>query len=218
MSNEPTLDIEDDIAIERSDVQSGAASTRGATRRGARSGAARDPARSPARAAGVVLGRNGEELSRKRTSTKDIFDVPQNLIPDGWEYQWCAVTVTGNSEILMDQNLMMAENGWRPVPADRHQGRFMPVGHTGSIIRGGQMLMERPKQLCEEARNEDVRNAKQLISDRNDALKLSGVKKALPDGFQMSNRYRGTGGDMRMSIDPALDIPMPQHQLAEAGE
>lgn len=218
MSNESQLEIEDDIAVERSDAQSGAAPGRRAARGAARSGPAREPSRSPARAAGVVLGRDGEELSRKRTSTKDIFDVPKDLIEEGWEYQWCAVTVTGNSEILMDQNLMMLENGWRAVPASRHKGRFMPAGHSGSIIRGGQMLMERPKDLCDQARAEDVRNAKQLISDRNDALKLSGVKKALPEGFQMSNRYRGTGGDMRMSIDPALDIPMPQHQLAEPGE
>jgi hypothetical protein len=215
MSNEPTLDIEDDIAVERSEPQAGVAAGR-ATRRAARSGV-REPARSASRA-GVVLGRNGEELSRKRTTTKDIFDVPKDLIPPGWEYQWCAVTVVGNSEILMDQNLMMAENGWRPVPADRHTGRFMPAGHTGSIIRGGQMLMERPAQLCDEARAEDVRNARQLISDRNDALKLSGVKKGMPEGFEMSRRYRGTGGDLRMAIDPALDIPTPQHTLAEPGE
>ena len=177
----------------------------------------REPVRASPRNEGVV-GRNGEVLSRKRTSTNDIFHIPDELIPKGWSYQWCAVSVVGNTEILMDQNLMMAENGWRPVPADRHTGRFMPAGHTGSIIRGGQMLMERPAQLCDEARAEDVRNAKQLISDRNDALKLSGVKKGMAEGFEMSRRYRGTGGDLRMAIDPALDIPTPQHTLAEPGE
>lgn len=215
MSNESQLEIEDDIAVERSETQAGVGAGR-ATRRATRS-ATRDAARSSSRA-GVVLGRDGEELSRRRTSTKDIFDIPKELIEEGWEYQWCAVTVTGNSEILMDQNLMMAENGWRPVPAARHKGRFMPIGHTGSIIRGGQMLMERPKELCDQARLEDVRNAKQLISDRNDALKLSGVKKGMPEGFEMSRRYRGTGGDLRMAIDPALDIPLPQHQLAQSDE
>ena len=150
-----------------------------------------------------MLGRDGEELSRKRATTNDIFHIPPELIPKNWEYQWCAVTVTGNSEIVMDQNLMMQENGWRAVKSDRHPGRFMPAGHSGPIIRGGQMLMERPSILCQEARDEDIRNAKQLISDRNDSLKLSGVKQNLPDGFEMSRRYRGTGGDMRMTIDPA---------------
>jgi hypothetical protein len=174
-------------------------------------------ARTPLRD-GEVVGRNGEVLSRKRTVSGDIFDVPNELIPKGWEYQWCAVTVVGNTEILMDQNLMLAENGWRPVPSSRHAGRFMPPNHQGSIIRGGQMLMERPKSLCDEARAEDVRLARQLISDRNESLKLSGVRKNMGDGFEMGPKYRGTGGDIRMSIDRALDAPKPSHPLAEPGE
>lgn len=181
---------------------------------------AHEPTRAPARSSRNVeaIGRSGEVLSRKRTSTGDIFDIPKSLIPKDWEYQWCAVTVAGNSEILLDQNLMFAENGWRAVPADRYPGRFMPVGHKGSIVRGGQMLMERPRSLSDEARADDIKAAKQLISDRNESLKLSGVRKQMGDGFEMSGKYRGTGGDIRMSIDRALDVPAPQHTLAEPGE
>lgn len=203
-------------AARDADVHAGAVPQRAAVRRNARQ--TREPTRDPVRQDGAVLGRDGEVLSRKRTATGDIFDIPKDLIETGWEFQWCAVTVTGNSEILMDQNLMMAENGWRPVPAERFPGRFMPPNHKGSILRGGQMLMERPKQLCEQARAEDVRAAKQLVSDRNESLKLTSVKKGMADGFEMGRRYRGTGGDIKMSIDPALDIPAPQHQLAEPGE
>ena len=185
--------------------------------------AARQPVHQPTRTAtrsnnNEAIGRNGEVLSRKRTAAGDIFAIPDELIPKGWEYQWCAVSVTGNSEILLDQNLMFAENGWRAVPSDRYPGRFMPVGHKGSIIRGGQMLMERPKTLSDEARAEDVRLARQLISDRNEALKLSGMRKNMADGFEMGGKYRGTGGDIRMSIDRALDVPAPSHPLAEPGE
>ena len=181
----------------------------------------REQARTPTRALGKneAIGRSGEVLSRKRTQAGDIFDVPKELIPVGWEYQWCAVSVTGNTEILLDQNLMFAENGWRSVPSDRYPGRFMPVGHKGSIIRGGQMLMERPKTLSDEARSEDVRLAKQLISDRNESLKLSGMKKNMADGFEMSGKYRGTGGGVRMQIDKSLDVLRddirPHHQIEE---
>lgn len=210
----PPIDQDDDLDAQIEKVD-------GRTREGraARAGvrAPRRGTRQPARET-EVIGRNGEVLSRKRTSTGDIFDIPASLIDPGWEMQWCAVSVVGNSEILMDQNLMMAENGWRPVPAERFPGRFMPVAHKGSIVRGGQMLMERPKALCDQARAEDVRAAKQLISDRNESLKLTGVRKGMADGFEMSRRYRGTGGDVKMSIDPALDIPVPQHQLAEPGD
>lgn len=172
--------------------------------------------RTPVRAGRIeAIGRDNEVLSRRRTSTGDIFDIPKDLIPKGWEYQWCAVSVVGNTEILLDQNLMFAENGWRSVPSDRYPGKFMPAGHKGSIIRGGQMLMERPSSLSDEARADDIRAAKQLISDRNESLKLSGVRKQMGDGFEMSGKYRGTGGNIRMSIDRALDVPAPQHTLAD---
>ena len=79
--------------------------------------------------------------------------------------------------------------------------------------------MERPKSLSDEARAEDIRLAKQLISDRNESLKLSGMRKNMGDGFEMGNKYRGTGGDIRMSIDRSLDVPSPpSHELAEPGE
>jgi len=165
-----------------------------------------------------AVGRDGEQLSRRRTQTGDIFDIPKELIEPGWEMQWIAISIVGNTEIVMDQNLMMLENGWRPVMADRFPGRFMPAGHKGHIIRGGQGLYERPKVLSDEARAEDIRAAKQLISDRNDSLKLSGVKNQLGAGMEMGRKYRGTGGDVRMSIDRALDVPVPEHQLADPGE
>ena len=153
-----------------------------------------------------VMGHNGEMLSRTRTQVGDIFDIPQSMIPAGWTMQWNAVSIAGNSDILLDQQHMMYQNGWRPVPAERYAGTLVPKGSKGNIIRGQQMLMERPAALTEEARQEDIRNAVQLISDRNESLKLSGVKKNLGDGFAMSDRYKGTGGGVRMQIDKSLDV------------
>ena len=163
-----------------------------------------------------VLGHNGEVLSRTRVQVGDIFEIPKEMIPAGWSMQWNAVSVAGNSEILLDQNHMMYQNGWRPVPAERYAGSLVPKGSTGNIIRGQQMLMERPQALTDEARAEDVRNAHQLIEDRNQSLKLGQVKKSLGDGFEMSGKYKGTGGDIKMSIDRGLDIPRPQHTIADS--
>jgi len=153
-----------------------------------------------------VTGRDGEVLSRTRTQVGDIFDIPQNMIPKGWTYQWNAVSIAGNSDIILDQNHMMHQNGWRAVPAERYAGTLVPKGSKGPIIRGQQMLMERPMELTLEAQAEDVRNAKQLISDRNESLKLAGVKKGLGEGFEMGEKYRGTGGGMKMMIDKSLDV------------
>lgn len=153
-----------------------------------------------------VTGHNGEVLSRTRTHVGDIFEIPANMIPPGWAYQWNAVSVAGNSDILLDQNHMMYQNGWRPVPAERYAGSLVPKGSTGNIIRGQQLLMERPKVLSDEATAEDVRNARQLISDRNEALKLGGLKKNLGDGFEMDGKYKGTGGGARIQIDKSMDV------------
>lgn len=166
----------------------------------------RQPARTRSDGRIEVTGRNGEVLSRTRVQVGDIFEIPKDMIPVGWSYQWNAISVAGNSEILLDQNHMMYQNGWRPVPAERYAGTLVPKGSTGNIVRGQQLLMERPTALSEEAAAEDVRNAKQLISDRNEALKLSGVKKNLGQGFEMSDRYKGTGGGVRMQIDKSLDV------------
>lgn len=163
----------------------------------------------------VIEGRNGETLTRKRVGGIDPFHIEPSIIPDGWEYQWNAISVVGNTEILADQNMQMAENGWRPVPSSRHPGRYMPAGHSGAILRGGLRLDERPKALSDEARAEDLANARQLITDRNDALQLTSFRGKLPDGFEMGGGRRGTGGNVRMSIDPALDIPRPSHPKGE---
>lgn len=184
----------------------------------------RDQIREPMREARgglVVQGHNGEQLSRKRKDDgTDPFFIPPDLIPPGWSYQWVAQSVKGSQDEVADHNLMLYENGWRAVPADRHPGRFMPVGHKGNIIRGAQMLMERPKALTDEANAEMVEKARQQMMDRDEALmgNKAALRQAMRNGMEMGGKYRGTGGSLKMSIDPALDIPAPSHPLAEPGE
>lgn len=206
------------MSIDGDDVRAVAPPQRQAARQNVRDAMPRQPSRQPARETGEVLGRNGEVLTRKRTGALDPFHVPPEMIPKGWAYQWNPVSIMGSTDACMSVSNSMYENGWRPVPASRHPGKFVPFGKSGDIVRDGQRLEERPAILSQQAAAEDVRMAKQLISDRNDALKLSGVKNAMPDGFAMSNKYRGTGGAIRMEIDRALDIEPPSHQLAEPGE
>jgi len=167
-----------------------------------------------------IVGRNGEVLSRKRKGGVDPYDIPKEIIPPGWDYQWNVISVVGNSDVVMDQGMGMHENGWRPVPAERHPGRFVPRGRTGEIIRGGMRLEERPLALTEQARAEDIKNARQLMRDRDQSLMggKANLRGNMPEGFAMGGRYRGTGGDLRMSIDRALDVQPPSHQLADPGE
>lgn len=149
-----------------------------------------------------VTGRNGEVLSRTSIQAGDVFEIPQHMIPKGWSYQWNSVSIHGNTDILAEQNHDMYMNGWRPVPAERYAGSLVPKGSKGNIIRRQMILMERPEALTREARAEEVRNAHQLISDRNDALKIGGLKNNIGRGFEMSDKVSG----IRMAIDKSLDV------------
>jgi len=162
----------------------------------------------------VVQGRNGEILTRSRKEGIDPFDVPLSFIPDGWSYQWNAVSTYGNSEIFQAQNIEFHQNGWRPVPANRHDGFFMPHGHSGSIIVRGQMLVERPLPLTKEAQAEQEFRAAQQMRDRDAALMggRASPRQAMRGGFEMGGRYRGTGGDIKVTVDPALDVGRQKYE------
>ena len=104
----------------------------------------------------------------------------------------------------------MYQNGWRPVPAERHDGIFMPIGQRGPIRRDGMVLEERPIQLTKEAQEEDIAIARAQMRDRDNSLMggKAGLRNAMPQG-SMDSRYRGAGGRLQMSIDPGLDVPEP---------
>ena len=165
--------------------------------------ATRDTMRvTPRRGAMVVTGRNGEQLTRRRTQMGDPYHVPENEIPEGWSYQWNPVTIL-NEEVTRMQ-VLNYENGWRPVAPDRHPGRWTRPGASGDIIVEGLRLEERPEELTEEALTEETRKARQQVRDQTDSLRLS---KKLPEGFQSNQRFRGTGADVRMSVDKSFEIP-----------
>lgn len=174
------------------------------------SGAVRQPTQShPRGSKAEAVGRDGEVLTRKRPGSVDIFHVPPELIPEGWDYQWNRIEVYGQPD--MGAQLAMAENGWRPVPAGRHKGMFMPTNYPmdGEIVRDGLRLEERPLELSEEARYEDRMKADRLVRDQHEQL---GLTSKMPDGFSRDNpnlRRMERQGTSR-TIAPASDIPRPQ--------
>lgn len=185
--------------------------------------AARQPSRdsvrdtmtvTPRKGAVVVEGRDGEILTRRRTQVGDRYDVPSNEIPDGWSYQWNPVTVTGK-EVIEIQNEMHA-NGWRPVPASRHPGRWTRPGDTGHIVVEGLRLEERPEALTQEALIEEEKKARRQVRDQSDILKLS---KKMPEGFSMEKNQRAgrlsPGGSINISVDRSMDIAPSDYQYPD---
>ena len=201
-------------AVQQPEVRAEAPVRRTAPRPVSRPEPARDFARETTRPGAVVaMGHNGEVLTRRSIGLGDKFDIPLHEVPHGWDYQWNTVTVLNQrvSEVVVQADLQMYRNGWRPVPASRHPGRWTAPGYEGEIVVDGLRLEERPKTLSEEAKAEDTMRAKMQVRDRTDALRLT--QKKLP-GAEVSLARHQAGG-MKMSIDPGLDIPKAPYQLEE---
>lgn len=140
--------------------------------------AVRDAVREEPLPPGAVRGRNGEVLLRKRTGVTDPFFIPPELKEPGWSYEWKTETIY-NQEATAHQ-VMLAENGWRPVMSTgRWSGVFMPNSHEGKPIRRDAMvLMERPDSLTREAYDEERKKARRQMADTRESLRL-----ATPSGF-----------------------------------
>jgi hypothetical protein len=104
------------------------------------------------------------ERKRKGGGAVDRFIAPD--APEDWTYEWKRETVFNKSDPTYD--VLVAEQGWTPVPATRHPG-FMPDG-SAVIRRDGLILMERPQALTDEARMEDFRAARDVVRTKEQAL------------------------------------------------
>jgi len=99
--------------------------------------------------------------------TSDEFAIPAHLIPEGWTYEWKRKSVFGQE----DSSYMMSQEarGWEPVPASRHR-TLMPEGHYNTIERKGMILMERPKEITDEAKRQDRARAMNQVKSREQQL------------------------------------------------
>lgn len=94
-----------------------------------------------------------------------IFDIPKKLIPRGYTVEWKMVSVLGK-EADPSYGVELEEQGWVPATIEQFPD-LMPKNYQGkSIIRKGMMLMIRPKELTEEARQEDLSEAREQVKDK----------------------------------------------------
>jgi len=98
----------------------------------------------------------------------DDFFVPPEFIPDGWSYEWKRKTNVGMEDPAYQ--VALARMGWEPVPASRHPS-MMPDGNKYQIIeRKGMVLMERPLEITEEARQIERNLARNQIRQKEAQL------------------------------------------------
>ena len=93
---------------------------------------------------------------------EDQYAAPEP--PDGFEYEWKRKTIYGQEDPTYAVELI--RQGWEAVPLSRHR-EMMPHGWAGETIeRGGNVLMERPKVLCERSRLRDKQKTAQELREK----------------------------------------------------
>lgn len=111
----------------------------------------------------------------------DDFYIDQNSIPDGWSYEWKRKTVLGQEDPAYQ--VQLARMGWEPVPANRHPAYMPDNGKYTTIERKGMVLMERPKELTDEAKTIELKKARNQVRQKEQQLASA------PDGqFGRNNK------------------------------
>lgn len=129
----------------------------------------------------------------------DEFFIEPGIIPDGWSYEWKTRTILGAEDPA--HQVALARKGWEVVPAKRHP-ELMPMGYTGAeITRKGMVLMERPLEITEEARQMEIRKARIQMRDKEAQL-----TQAKGGEFERSNK-----GDPLVKIGKKFEaMPIPE--------
>lgn len=128
----------------------------------------------------------------------DEFYIDPSMVPDGWAYEWKRRLLLGAED--PSHNVALYRMGWEPVPASRHP-EMMPRGWSGETIeRKGMVLMERPKELVEEARHTEYRKAVNQVRDKE--AQLAGT----PDGT-LTRDHAQARPNIKKGYEP---IPIPK--------
>lgn len=151
------------------------------------------PAERAARRAAEIRGHLGD-----LDEGTDEFYIPQDIIPDGWTYEWKRYSTY--NEIDSSHIREMERKGWAFVPAERHP-QMVAIGDKGNIIlRKGLVLMERPTEIVDEARLIERRRAADQV--RAKEAQLSGT----PEGT-MTRDHAKAKPQIKKSYEA---IPIPE--------
>lgn len=117
----------------------------------------------------IAKARTGRKR-RGNSRAHDPFYVPLNMIPKGMSAEWKRLTVHGKA--VSQQNnededpsymIEMEEQGWLPATADQFPALVGRNTTSKLIVRKGMILMLRPVEYTEEAREEDEIAANDLV-------------------------------------------------------
>lgn len=140
-----------------------------------------------------------EHLGGNMDDGVDKFYIDARVIPDGWSYEWKTLSVLGKEN--PSYQVSLAHRGWEAVPRSRHP-EMMPDNFRGETIeREGMILMERPKEITDEVKANDTRNARQQVRGKEEQLGMA------PNGtFDRANKDKSM-----VSVKKSYEsIPIPE--------
>ena len=138
---------------------------------------------------------SGVRKRRGGSQEENVFHLPDDLRAEldaqGLSAEWKRVTYFGKEEDP-DYHIGLAENGWEPLNiSDFPQfKKLMPKNWSKNTFeKRGQMLHIRPKELTEEARREDQKNADMQVKGKLASLKKAGHGEAERTLVKVSRSY-----------------------------
>lgn len=163
----------------------------------------------PARETDVASAPSTGPVRRRVRQGTDRYAFDQSIVPDGFVYQWKRHSILGQEDPAYMAELHQL--GFDPVPAERHDGLFLPVGTKGPIIIGGQILMERHVENEREARWEDKKRADDQV---NGSRQQFGLPPAANSRFAAESAKSRAVTGVRVGRE-VVDAPRPKYQIDE---
>lgn len=170
---------------------------------------------------GVAVGRNGEQIRRIRTSGNDPYRVPDAIAAkyyeEGYALQWNVVSVLGKDgrdapDMLNKAKMFNA--GWRPVPAEKHPGVWLPAETAGEIVINGLRLEECPLALVEEARMEEKREADDQVNGSRKQFGFAPTARGFEGAATSNNPAVRQNSFARSQMVHVDDAPKPKYEVS----
>jgi len=127
----------------------------------------------------------------------DDFYIPEDVIPDGWTYEWKRHTTYGAEDPTYQ--VALARSGWTAVPSNRHPEMMPHNTPSSTILRKGMILMECPTEIIRERKDADLQKARMQV--RVKEQQLAGT----PDGT-MTRDHAKARPQIKKSYE-AMPIP-----------
>jgi len=148
--------------------------------------------------------KRADEIRKHRSGldldSTDRFAIDTSIVPEGWSYEWKRKSIYNQEDPAYQ--IRLADGGWTPVPAtrDARHAALMPTGNFATIERDGMILMERPKELTDEAKDIELRRARNQVRAKEAQLS------ATPDGTLARDADPRTRPTVKKSYE-AMPIP-----------